>query len=109
MHERTGYLGGTDAKRILDGDWFVLYEEKVGIRQPEDLTHKFQVQLGIYTEPFHADWLATYHQLDVVEPMQEQVSHTLYPYLRARIDRWLDCKDTFLELKHSNSGPRPTT
>lgn len=107
MQDRTGYIGGTDAKRILDGDWYILYEEKLGIRQPEDLTHKFNVQLGIYTESFHADWLHTYHQLDVAEPTNEQVSHAQYPYMRARIDRWLDCKQTFLELKHTNERATP--
>ena len=49
--DRTRGIGGSDATRIMRGDWLSLYNEKVGLTKPEDLSNVFRVQLGILTEP----------------------------------------------------------
>mgnify|MGYP003342323106 FL=1 len=56
--ERQKGIGGTDALRIMAGDWHALWREKMGIDQPKDFAFDFPVQLGIYTEPFHMNWLS---------------------------------------------------
>jgi len=53
---RDDYIGSSNAKDILDGNWRKLYREKKGLIEREDLSDKFNVQLGTYTEHFHLDW-----------------------------------------------------
>jgi predicted phage-related endonuclease len=50
-------LGGTDAKKIMEGEWTKLWMEKTGRSEPDDLTAIFKVQLGINTEAFNLWWL----------------------------------------------------
>jgi len=100
-HHRMGFVGGSDAKHIIEGNWLALYEEKVGIRQPEDLSDIFRVQLGIYTEPFHLGWLIGQHGLHLVGPMAPK-QHPSLPWMRAQFDGWHVPEDTFIELKHTN-------
>ncbi len=57
MDDRTKSIGSSDATRIWKGDWTDLWAEKVGKKEPEDLSGVFKVQLGVYTEPFHIKWL----------------------------------------------------
>lgn len=99
--DRSDYIGGSDAKRILDGDWLNLYLEKVGEKAPEDLTHNFQVQLGIHTETFHLWWLNKYEGFDIIA---QGAQHRMegHPQIRAAYDGWCRNRDCFVEVKHSN-------
>lgn len=54
--DRTKYIGSSDARDILSGDWDRLYRLKTGLLEPDDLSDNFKVQLGILTEDFHLDW-----------------------------------------------------
>lgn len=99
---KTG-LGGTDARRIMEGDWLSLYEEKLGITQPEDLSGVFRVAFGSYTEPLHAEWFARLSGL-AVDDAPARIHHHAEPFLFAHLDRWLPGEDTFLEMKHTRSG-----
>lgn len=94
-------LGASDAKRILEGDWHELYLEKIQEKEPEDLTHVFRVQLGIFTEPFHLDWLAKTHGFNLVETF-ERIHHPVHDFMFCHLDGWRDDHDTFIEVKHSN-------
>jgi hypothetical protein len=53
---RRGYVCGTDAKRIADGDWPALWREKTGRAEPVDLSGILAVQMGSFTEPFNRQW-----------------------------------------------------
>lgn len=103
MIDRSTGLGGTDARRIMEGDWFSLYEEKMGLRQPEDLSGVFRVALGSYTEPLHAEWFMRLSQLTVL-PAPAPIRSVAEPFMFASLDRWLPTEDTFLEMKHTRSG-----
>ena len=59
--ERQGFIGGTDAIRIMNGEWAELYQEKVGLVEPKDLTDVFAVQLGAFTEDFNLNWWIQSH------------------------------------------------
>lgn len=98
---RHNFIGSTDAKRILEGDWHTLWKEKTGRQAPEDLSHVFKVQLGIATENFHAEWLNRDSEFRNVEP-DVYNEHPTLPYVRSHIDRWLVKQDTWLELKHTH-------
>ena len=62
---RANGIGGSDAMRIMSGDWNSLYREKLGIDEPADLSNVFKVQLGTWTESFHLQWLARQNNLEI--------------------------------------------
>lgn len=99
--KRHDYIGGSDAKRILDGEWLDLYLEKVGEKEPENLDHVFPVQLGIHTEQFHLNWLMKYEGFDIGR-RNEAFRMKDRPHIRAAIDGWCSNMLTFVEAKHSN-------
>ena len=55
-HWRMGYIGGSDAVKIMQGNWHELWLEKTGKAQPKDLSDIFRVQLGVATEAFNISW-----------------------------------------------------
>lgn len=99
--DRRGFVGGSDAKRIIEGDWLSLYEEKVGIRQPDDLSDVFRVQLGTWTEPFHLDWLKRQMKMQLGD-RGRVFHHPAHPWMRGQVDAWWFETATFLETKHTN-------
>jgi hypothetical protein len=54
--QRSDYIGSSDAKDILSGDWNKLWRRKMGLEPDADLSDSFPVQLGVHTEEFHVDW-----------------------------------------------------
>jgi len=56
MNKRLGFIGGSDATRIMTGNWYDLWAEKTERKEPEDLSNNLAVQLGTHTESFHIDW-----------------------------------------------------
>lgn len=54
---RCDYIGSSDARDIMSGNWLELYNKKMGLIEEENLSDNFKVQLGIQTETFHLDWL----------------------------------------------------
>jgi len=55
---RAASITSSDAKDIVAGNYLHLYKLKTGEIEFPDLSDNFPVQLGIYTEPFHLDWIA---------------------------------------------------
>lgn len=54
--DRSAYIGSSDARDILSGDWDRLWRRKRGLLPPDDLSDVFHVQLGKVVEPFPIDW-----------------------------------------------------
>ena len=100
-HARETGIGGSDAKRIMAGDWLNLYLEKVGEKMPVDLSNNFSVQLGQWTEPLHRDWFAKMTGWEVDRGAPFYVSKTK-PFMFAHLDGWIVNENTFVELKHSH-------
>ena len=67
MQDRTGFIGGSDAVRIVDGDLHSLWMEKTGRKQSDDLSDVLPVQLGIFTEPFNVQLFCKEKQVEVSE------------------------------------------
>lgn len=99
---RSEGLGSTDAKRIVENDWLDLYYEKVGDKEPVDLSGVFPVQLGIYTERFHLEWLSN-RECFTLEDVPERQYHPDHKWMFCHLDGWHGEADTFIEVKHSNS------
>ena len=55
--DRTKGIGGSDAKKIVDGSWHDLWLEKTGRKEQDDLSEILAVQIGIATETLNLDWL----------------------------------------------------
>ena len=99
--DRTGFIGGSDAARIVAGEWLDLWLEKTGRKEPEDLSGVFQVQLGSFTEGFHLDWLRDHHGWEIsVDTKHWQ--HPEFSWMRAQIDGWREDGGSFIEVKHTN-------
>lgn len=96
---RRGFLGGSDAKRIMEGDWLPLYLEKTGQIEPENLDHNFKVQLGKHTEQFHLDWIAKYEGLEI-QPARNRLHHPKHTMLTALLDGLLPAEGSFVDTKH---------
>jgi len=63
---RMGFIGGSDAVKIMQGDWYALWMQKTGIGQPDDLSNQFNVQLGTYTEDFNLAWFERSYGVEVL-------------------------------------------
>jgi predicted phage-related endonuclease len=100
---RSKGIGGSDASRIMRGEWRDLYLEKIGEKQPDDLSGVFRVQLGLRTENFHAEWFARMSGFNVVDP-EPFFEHPTHKFMFGHVDRWITTHDTFLEMKHSSNS-----
>lgn len=58
--DRTRYIGSSDARHIISGDYLRVYKEKMGLAPPFEPS--FAMQLGLLVEEFHLDW--TINQLN---------------------------------------------
>jgi predicted phage-related endonuclease len=104
--DRRSGLGGTDAKKIVEGDWLSVYNEKLGITEPPDLSDIFPVQLGSWTEPFHREWFAKRSGKKLIHDSLEVAMARVHPehsFMFGHIDAWIPEDKTFLEMKHTNA------
>ena len=56
LKRRRSFIGGSDANRIMNGDWLSLWEEKTGRKEAENLSDVLPVMLGQWTEEFNRYW-----------------------------------------------------
>lgn len=108
MNERNSYIGSSDAIDIMRGNWTKVWEEKLGLREREDLSGVFRVQLGNHTERFHIDWIRPQVEAEIGECTlltNLQVKHKLLPYVRSTLDGVLrrPDEDITMEVKHTNA------
>lgn len=97
--ERRGFIGGSDARRIMDSDWYSLWQEKTGRVQPDDLSDNLAVQLGTYTEQFNIDWFQDKYNIPVEDQQKEfKVDWNGVP-LKGTVDGIAG--DNILECKHT--------
>lgn len=103
---RLGFIGGSDATRIMTGNWYDLWAEKTGRKEPEDLSNNLAVQLGTHTESFHLEWFCKQ-----THAKQKLIQNTYYatedgvPY-KGTVDAEIkvdELEDAILECKHTNA------
>ena len=114
--DRSKGIGGSDATRLYEGDWYQLWSEKVGETLPADLSDVLPVQLGIHTEPFNILW---FEKKTGRKPFASQqiFFHPKYDYIYAHVDGLIspNKKDpddmkygvSILECKHTNAFSNP--
>lgn len=101
---RLGFIGGSDATRIMTGNWYDLWAEKTERKEPEDLSNNLAVQLGTYTESFHIDWFCKHEMPEHSACIKKQVTFDCIengvPY-KGTVDALL--LSAILECKHTNA------
>lgn len=99
---RVGFIGGSDMRRIMNGDWISLWKEKTKRKEPDDLSGVLPVQLGIYTEQFNIDWFAKDMQISIPkENLQREFTLNWEGVpLKGTVDAQLDSHE-ILECKHT--------
>jgi hypothetical protein len=104
---REGKIGGSDAERIMAGDWLNLWLEKTKRQPQEDLAKNLAVQMGNVTEAFNAFWFT----LKTGVPINRSKStigrthrHAGYDWMVANIDGLviIDGRLRLFEAKHTN-------
>lgn len=104
--ERRKGIGGSDAGRIMNGEWHDLWLEKTGRKEPEDLSNVLQVQLGSYTEAFNVAWAEKQAGYVITTGKKDCAGrvHPLYPFMRANFDGIvLSPHSAIFEAKHTNA------
>ena len=67
--DRTTILGGSDANRIMRGDWHTLWLEKTKREEPEDLSWNLPVQIGLHTETVNQMFFEKETGIETVDPV----------------------------------------
>jgi hypothetical protein len=105
--QRRNVLTGTDARRIVEGDWLSLWREKRGLAEPVDLTHAWKPRLGLHTEPLHAWWHSHTEGVDLIvcpdRPCYFPDVDDIPAHYAATFDRWDAANDCPFEMKHSHA------
>jgi predicted phage-related endonuclease len=105
--DRKQGIGGSDATRLYEGDWYKLWQEKTDESLPQDLSDILPVQLGIHTEPFNIFWFSKQTGLKV-DGKQQTFFHEKYPFMYAHVDGLILGEDkAILECKHTNAFSNP--
>lgn len=102
-HEfRKGGITGTDARKIMAGDAQSVYENKLGLKQEDDLTDVFMVALGLFTEPLNVAWFEKRTGLEVSISGNDYLVRPNFDWWRMDIDGFTS-DGGIVECKHSNS------
>ena len=92
-------IGGSDAGKIMEGNWNELWLQKTGRQKPADLSTIIAVQLGIFTESFNAAWFERNVGLPVLQDDTQGLVSDEHPFMRCNLDGRISDKVLF-EAKH---------
>jgi len=110
---RLGFIGGSDATRIMTGNWYDLWAEKTSRKEPDDLSDNLAVQIGIATESLNIKKFYSEYGIETQGPVGTVIEQATYeidcngvPYkgtVDARIpDAIVECKHTYESNTMSN-------
>jgi hypothetical protein len=105
---RTGFIGGSDCVKIMQGNWHELWQIKTGQVESPDLSDNIAVQLGTYTEQFNLEWFEKEHDVRLGNhqlEVEEEMYHTdgSIP-IKGTIDAMIKGKNPcIVEAKHTNA------
>jgi hypothetical protein len=104
--QRRRVLTSTDVKRLVNGEWRALWDEKLGHVEPVDLTFIWKPRLGLATETLHGWWhghtegvaLRRVEDRPMINPALDLPAHYASSY-----DFWVEATGEPLECKHLNA------
>jgi predicted phage-related endonuclease len=99
--KRRSFIGGSDARIIMGDDedaLLVLWREKRGEVEPEDLSANLVVQLGLVTEDLNRRWYEA-NTGQVITDVQRLVRHPTIRWMAATLDGRVQGSDAVFEAK----------
>ena len=103
--DRSTILGGSDANRIMRGDWHTLWLEKTKRQEPEDLSWNLPVQIGLHTETVNRLFFEKETGISTIDPILQDVDvPNKKEFMHASYDLVGAKEKTIIELKHTNSN-----
>jgi len=104
--KRREVIGGSDANKIMAGEWQELWEVKTGREKGDDLSEILAVQMGTYTEALNVAWFRKQTGIDVRTTNCDHLVHPLISFMGANLDGRipLNSMDLVFEAKHTNSS-----
>jgi predicted phage-related endonuclease len=108
--ERGKGVGSSDAGKIMAGEWFDLWEEKTGRREPKDLIDVIPVLMGKVTEDLNG-WIYQ-RRCGVTLIAGRRVQHPDFEFMSAETD--FEVEETgpppdIVECKHVHQFSKPET
>ena len=100
---RKGFIGGSDCVKIMQGDWYDLWQVKTGRIDPEDLSDNIAVQLGVFTEDFNLKWFEKQHKVVLAAHQKEYIEKISGVMAKGTIDAGIRGYNTIVEAKHTNA------
>ena len=76
--DRPNGIGGTDAMKLVEGNWIDLYDLKIGKTQSDDLSNVLPVQMGTVTENLNRLWFQ--REMGVYVTQETQIWYNDYIY-----------------------------
>ena len=103
--ERKGFIGGSDAVKIMNGDWIELWEIKTGRIESPDLSKNLAVQMGILTEDFNISWFEQEYDKRIINNQYEILmgGTDTMPPLKGTLDGTVIQTNDIIECKHTNA------
>ena len=95
--DRNLSMGGSDSTRIMRGDGLELWQEKIGLKNPDNLSDVLSVQIGIATERVNLDWL----EKDIEQDITRNVCVEPKNYLTSNLDGYVESENMCAEAKHT--------
>ena len=99
--KRTGFIGGSDCVKIMQGDWLELWQIKTGRIESPDLSRNLAVQMGVHTEDFNLDWFETEYGCVLSDQQSEHEDTIGSVPVKGTVDAMFG--DAVVEAKHTNS------
>ena len=99
--ERRYFIGGSDARIIMgddEGALLRLWREKRGEAEPEDLSGKLLVQLGVATEALNRRWYET-NTGEIIADVQRQIWHPVLRWMACTLDGRIQSNGAVFESK----------
>jgi predicted phage-related endonuclease len=100
-NDRRTFIGGSDARIIMDNDedrLLLLWKEKRGEIDPEDLSDNLIVQLGSVTEDLNRRWYER-NTGRTVKNLQKRVQHPVNKWMAATLDGIVEPSGAVFEAK----------
>lgn len=99
--ERRKGLGGSDAKKVMDGDWLELWEQKTGRTEGDNLDDILAVQMGTWTEPLNRYWFTRETGKQITTEDCDHITNTKHTFMRANLDGLIVTEAAVFEAKHT--------
>lgn len=106
LDERKGYITGSDASVVMGvnpySSLYDVWELKLGLKEPEDITENPRVAAGNYLESGILRMFQDRTGKEVIKP--EKISiHSEHKWMAGNLDGWIESERAVVEIKTSSS------